>query len=72
MNDRYIFRGKRLDNGEWVQGYLCPPSYPGFVGSDWYIAVENDWEHGFNGKVWNYKAIDPETVGQSTGLRDKN
>lgn len=25
MEDRYLFRGKRIDNGEWVEGYL---SYP--------------------------------------------
>ena len=22
MQDRYLFRGKRIDNGEWVHGYL--------------------------------------------------
>lgn len=22
MNDRYLFRAKRIDNGEWVEGYL--------------------------------------------------
>ena len=22
MEDRYLFKAKRLDNGEWVQGYL--------------------------------------------------
>lgn len=25
MENRYLFRGKRIDNGEWVEGYL---SYP--------------------------------------------
>ena len=23
MNDRYLFRAKRTDNGEWVEGYLA-------------------------------------------------
>ena len=23
MNDRYLYRAKRTDNGEWVEGYLC-------------------------------------------------
>lgn len=24
MNDRYLFRAKRTDNGEWVEGfYVC-------------------------------------------------
>ena len=22
MDDRYLFKAKRIDNGEWVQGYL--------------------------------------------------
>ena len=22
MEDRYLFKAKRIDNGEWVQGYL--------------------------------------------------
>lgn len=25
MEDRYLFKGKRLDNGEWVQGYYAKP-----------------------------------------------
>lgn len=23
MNDRYLFKAKRTDNGEWVQGYYA-------------------------------------------------
>ena len=22
MNDRYLYRAKRVDNGEWVEGFL--------------------------------------------------
>lgn len=22
MEDRYLYKAKRIDNGEWVQGYL--------------------------------------------------
>lgn len=25
MEDRYLFRAKRIDNGEWVEGYLSHP-----------------------------------------------
>ena len=25
MEDRFLFRGKRIDNGEWVEGYLSHP-----------------------------------------------
>ena len=70
--NRYLFRGKRKDGGEWVQGYLCPPTYPGFTGTHWHIAVETDSEFGFNGKIWVYRTIDPATIRQCTGLKDKN
>ena len=26
MENRYLFRAKRIDNGEWVEGYLSYPS----------------------------------------------
>lgn len=51
------FRGKRLDNGEWVDGDLhIRTPFP-------HIHSEIDY-----GKV----NIDPHTVGQFTGLHDKN
>lgn len=57
------FRGKRLDNGEWVYGYL--------IGNDVIVGdiVEFSDEY-FNTEFW-YK-IDPKTVGQFTGLHDRN
>jgi len=52
------FRGKRLDNGEWVYGFL--------------IQYENGWFIcNFIGDAYQYEA-DPSTVGQFTGLKDKN
>lgn len=57
------FRGKRIDNGEWVHGHLIEDCY--IVGS----VVE--WtEDYFNTEFW-YK-VDPKTVGQYTGLQDRN
>lgn len=68
-----LFRGKRCDNGEWVQGY--------------YIRADHHWhKHGIH-KDWiacgasanggwfalhNKYAVKAETVGQFTGLTDKN
>jgi len=58
-----LFRGKRTDNGEWVEGYLiydefCNTSIPyiGYLFGDDVDVVE----------------VAPETVGQYTGLKDKN
>lgn len=68
-----LFRGKRCDNGEWAQGY--------------YIRADHHWhKHGIH-KDWiicgasanggwfalhNKYAVKAETVGQFTGLTDKN
>jgi uncharacterized phage protein (TIGR01671 family) len=57
------FRGKRLDNGKWVYGYL--------IGKDVIVGeVVEFHEEYFWTEFW-YK-VDPATVGQSTGLLDKN
>ena len=61
MNNRYIFRGKRGDNGEWAEGYLMQWS-DGTIR----ICVEN----GNDEKTAT--TVIPETVGQCTGLTDKN
>lgn len=53
-----LFRGKRVDNGEWVYGLPYKAKY-GCISS-----FVNDDEERF--------LIFPETVGQYTGLTDKN
>ena len=57
------FRGKREDDGVWVYGSLIDDSYIVFKVVDWN-------EDYFNTEYW-WKVI-PETVGQFTGLLDKN
>jgi uncharacterized phage protein (TIGR01671 family) len=63
------FRGKRIDNGEWVYGY--------------YFIEERDIEDGIiwrdipqiqqrYGDHFQYFDVDLATVGQYTGLKDKN
>lgn len=65
-----LFRGKRTDNGEWVDGYLAAydlicPNYPedtsnatgDYYGQTPYVGLVE---------------VDPSTVGQYTGLKDKN
>lgn len=59
------FRGKRIDNGEWVQGFLRWP-YP-----DDYPPEITFWTDDCGG-YYATVAVDPATVGQYTGLKDKN
>ena len=55
-----LFRGKRTDNGTWTYGYLfC-------IWERTYLC----W--GTTNNVPNMKEVLPETVGQYTGLTDKN
>lgn len=57
------FRGKRVDNGEWVYGYL--------IGDDVIVGEIVDFdEFSFSTEFW--LKVDPESVGQYTGLKDKN
>lgn len=65
MNDRYTFRGKRIDNGEWVEGVYAY----GYIISD----AQDAGGFGSAREVHcnAYKVI-PYTAGQCTGLRDKN
>lgn len=66
------FRGKRTDNGEWEMGV---PFDIGLISkkerwltSSIHIGILNgDYEHGLS-----ITEVDPATVGQFTGLTDKN
>ena len=58
-----LFRGKRKDNGEWVYGNLvrgCDEKYAYIV------------EFGNKELCRNYINVKPDTIGQYTGLKDKN
>lgn len=56
-----LFRGKRIDNGEWVYGDLTHSVYK--IG---------DTCVGKYGCETGMHQVDPSTVGQYTGLTDKN
>jgi uncharacterized phage protein (TIGR01671 family) len=58
------FRGKRLDNGEWVFGDLIH-------GCATYIRDDPYWFASNNTLHLPAYPIDPDTVGQFTGLLDK-
>lgn len=79
MEDRYLFRGKRIDNGEWAEGNLVQNS-----------DAEDGWEaiiipaknsnmftkhikHGYGDLGYeNWYRVDKSTICQCTGLKDKN
>lgn len=58
---RGLWRGKRVDNGEWVLGCLIRS------GSKAMIFVLDDKTNRISGTD-----VDPSTIGECTGLRDKN
>lgn len=60
MKDRYLFKAKRVDSGEWMQGYLYG------IWEKRYIL----W--GMTNDIPNMIEIDPPTICQCTGLKDKN
>jgi len=60
-------RGKRTDNGEWVYGNLV---YMQGLGAFWTTGIQMHSGDGF--RSWVTVAVNPETVGQYTGLKDKN
>lgn len=60
MENRFLFRGKRKDTGEWIQGCLY-----------------GIWERryilgGMTNDIPNMVEVDPSTVCQCTGGKDKN
>ena len=64
------FRGKRIDNGEWEYGGIIHQT--DFYGDEvdkWFIVdgtSTRDYGIGYS------EEVDPKTVGQYTGLKDKN
>ena len=63
-----IFRGKRTDNGKWECGDLLSPNEFNAIPHIVYIDYLN--EYGDIGEIST--PVLPETVGQYTGLTDKN
>lgn len=57
-----LFRGKRQDNGEWVEGFFAKS------GDKTFILIDNDFAVGYV----KMKEVIPETVGEYTGLTDNN
>lgn len=60
MENRYLFKGKRKDNGKWIQGYLYG------IWERSYIL----W--GMTNDIPDMVEVDPSTICQCTGIKDKN
>lgn len=63
MEDRYLFKAKRIDNGEWVIGYIV--RY-GYTGREKYYIIPS-----YASDLYCF-LIDKNTICQCTGLKDKN
>ena len=67
MEDRYIYKAKRTDNGEWVEGALFNGESHCIIGQE--IKFSPYTEHEC--KIVGYE-VDRDTICQCTGLKDKN
>ena len=69
MDREILFRAKRKENGEWVQGYL-------WEGNDSSYIIPRSLRIDYYEKEKRIMAfaseVDPETICQYTGLTDKN
>jgi uncharacterized phage protein (TIGR01671 family) len=77
MNDRYLFKAKRVDNGEWVQGNLilsndAEDGYRAIIistnNSNMFTKGGTKGDLGFE----NWYRVNENTICQCTGLNDKN
>jgi len=60
MKREIKFRGRRIDNGKFITGYYT------VISGTHYISEQPE------GQMYFDHEVDPETVGQYTGLKDKN
>ena len=60
MEDRYLFRAKRIDNGEWAEGYLfrLSENHPPFI--------------MLSDRYGESHEVDPSTICQCTGRTDRD
>lgn len=65
-----LFKAKRIDNGEWVEGCYAECNGKAFIGID--ISIYSDIFEVFCAPVIRWFEVDPNTICQFTGMTDKN
>ena len=68
-----LFRGKRIDNGQWIYGYYIKATHHWHnhgIHEDW-VATDTVQNGGWCNVRGKYAVI-PETIGQFTGITDEN
>ena len=65
-----LFKAKRIDNGEWAEGYYTECNGKTFIGID--ISIYGDIFEVFCTPVIRWFEVDPKTLCQFPGLCDKN
>lgn len=70
-NERYLFRGKRIDTGEWIFGWLVKDILTGsmFIQQSTFETTE---DRGDQITTHISRNVNEETIGQFTGITDKN
>lgn len=63
MNERYLFRGKRIDSlkKDWIIGHYVSVPRPMIISTK-----------TRPGGGWDFDDVDPTTVGECTGMRDNH
>lgn len=69
MSRGILFKAKRIDNGEWVEGYYVKTRLGTDIKPSDVIFVPFKINRN---EEWGWIKIDPETLCQYTGLTDKN
>ena len=66
MSREILFKAKRKDNGEWIEGYYV------YCRKRHYILQVLNKAIGFDEREYEWVEVDPDTICQYTGLTDKN